>query len=77
MITTERTWSGAEPVGGPSPNPPRKVNAQLALLQKDFTTAQQVVPVRVVFGRSKVAGVQITPVFGMRSEEAKIEGGGK
>lgn len=69
MITSTRIATGAEPVGGKSPTPPRLATQQYALLQKDFTSSQQAVPVPVIYGRAQVAAIQMTPIFGFRSED--------
>ena len=56
--------AGLHPIGGkPQKYPSRKFIIQA----KDFTSAEQAVPVRIVFGTARIAGVYITPIFGFRS----------
>jgi hypothetical protein len=65
---------GSEPIGGrQAVRPSRKVE----ILAKDFTSVEQVVPVRLFWGTVKIAGVQVTPIFGFRNETVTQNVGGK
>jgi hypothetical protein len=69
---------GITPVGGrQSPRP----NRRYEVLAKDFTSVEQDVPVRLIYGTPKpFAGAQVTPIFGFRNEAVQAEsgkGGGK
>ena len=44
-------------------------------MAKDFTQAEQAAPLRLIYGRARVAGTQITPIFGFRNEELTTEAG--
>lgn len=63
---------GVQPVAGPTV---RRTERRYELLAKDFTSVEQAVPVRLVYGRARVAGVQITPIFGFRNEAIEGETG--
>lgn len=58
------TWTGSTPVGGDNRRRPART---FEILAKDFTDATQGEPVRVFWGRVRVAGVAMTPIFGFRS----------
>lgn len=62
---------GAEGVGGNQALRSR----QFVLQVKDFTQVEQTVPIRVVYGIAETAGVQMTPIFGFRSEAVTTEAG--
>ncbi len=47
------------------------------ILAKDFTSVEQAVPLRLVYGQAKFSGVQFTPIFGFRNVAKPSEGGGK
>lgn len=66
LITREAT------IGGQArPKPGRR----LVLESKLFTDVDQAVPVRVIWGTDRVAGVHIFPVFDFGSEEISEEAG--
>jgi hypothetical protein len=46
---------------------------KLQFQTKDFSSAEQAVPIRVVYGTAETSGTYITPVFGLRSEPVKSE----
>jgi hypothetical protein len=52
-----------------------KPGRQLIIETKMFTTADQCVPVRVVIGRDRVAGVHMFPVWGLHAVENKTQAG--
>lgn len=62
---------GAESIGGNQPLRGRRFEIQV----KDFTQVEQGVPIRVVYGMAETAGVQMTPIFGFRSEAVTTEAG--
>jgi hypothetical protein len=62
----------SENVGGKSP--PR-AGRPFTLEAKWLTTSDQAVPLRVVHGRDRVAGIHIFPVFDAGSEEMTTEAG--
>lgn len=45
------------------------------ILAKDFTQVEQAVPIRLSYGRILTAGVQMTPIFGFRSEAITTKAG--
>ncbi len=57
--------AGLHPIGGKQQKYPSR---KFVIQAKDFTSAEQAVPVRVIYGIAKVAGSYITPIFGFRSE---------
>lgn len=57
---------GVEPVAGPQVL--REENRSVVIAAKAFTSVEQATPLRVVYGRAEVGGVQITPIFGFRNE---------
>lgn len=60
-------------VGGPqSQKPGRKLDIE----QKLFTSNEQTVPIRILKGQDRIAGVHIFPVFNITKVESD-EGGGK
>jgi hypothetical protein len=61
---------GILPPGGETP---RRPDQQFPLLQKWFTSDQQAVPIRVVYGHDFVAGTQMTPIFGFRAVAVKTK----
>jgi len=40
----------------------------VVIAAKAFTSVEQATPLRVVYGRAEVGGIQITPIFGFRNE---------
>lgn len=65
QTSSERSvQKGIEPVSGPQRYQP---NRKYEIQAKDFTSAEQAAPLRVIFGRAFVAGAQVTPIFGFRS----------
>jgi hypothetical protein len=74
MITNQqlRAQRGVEPPAGPTR---RRTERRFEFLAKEFTSVEQAVPVRLVYGRARVAGVQITPIFNFASEEVTTPGG--
>lgn len=62
---------GAENIGG---NPSLK-SRRFEIQSKDFTQVEQGVPIRVVYGITETAGVQMTPIFGFRSKAVTTEAG--
>ena len=63
---------GADAIGGKSAAKPGR---KLELQSKLFANTDQGVPIRVIHGRDRVAGVHIFPVFGLWSKTNKSEGG--
>lgn len=60
----EGVWSREQTFGGVERRQPgRTFNIQV----KDFTSNEQAVPIRLIYGTAKVAGIYITPIFGFRS----------
>lgn len=69
----QELWKGVNPVAGAQPLRP---NRRFEILAKDFTSAEQAAPLRVVYGRPKpFAGSQITPIFGFRNEPIQTKVG--
>jgi hypothetical protein len=64
--------NGVEPVGGPQPV---RTHRPFQILAKDFTSVEQGVPLRLLFGRARVAGTQIFPIFGFRNEATTTKQG--
>lgn len=60
-----------EPVGGRGQLKGRKFE----ILAKDFTQVEQAVPIRLMFGQVESAAVQMTPIFGFRSEAITTKAG--
>lgn len=69
-MSDQQIARGEVPPGGETPRRPEQ---KFEVLQKWFTSDQQAVPVRVVYGRSLCAGTQITPVFSFRSVAVKTK----
>jgi hypothetical protein len=42
---------------------------------KDFTSAEQAVPVPVIFGTARIAGTYITPIWAFRAKKLKQKAG--
>lgn len=63
---------GIEPVGGQQQGKPGR---RFEILAKDFTTVDQQAPIRLIYGRARVAGVRVTPIFGFRNEEVVTKQG--
>lgn len=63
---------GVETPGGRQRKNPART---FEIKAKDFTSVEQAVPLRLLYGCDKVAGVGITPVFGFRSEQITTEAG--
>lgn len=62
----------------PGGNSPLKPLRKLEIDTRLFANTDQVVPIRVITGRDRVAGLHIFPIFGMYSKEVKNDiGGGK
>lgn len=57
--------AGLHPIGGKAQKYPGR---KFVIQAKDFTSAEQATPVRVVYGIARIAGAYITPIFGFRSE---------
>lgn len=45
----------------------RKPLRKLEIQVKDFSEAEEAVPIRLIYGKALVSGVAMTPVFNMRS----------
>lgn len=45
------------------------------ILAKDFTQVEQAVPIRLTYGQVESAAVQMTPIFGFRSEAITTKAG--
>jgi hypothetical protein len=58
--------NATEPIGG---HTPRALGRNYPLFAKDFTSVEQAVPLRLVYGQARVAAIQITPIFGFRNEQ--------
>jgi hypothetical protein len=69
-----RNWRGTE---GPAGKNKRRPQRNFVVLARDFTSVEQAVPLRLVYGRARVAGVQITPIYAFQSEETESELSGK
>lgn len=63
---------GVESPGGRQKKNPART---FQIHAKDFTSVEQAVPLRLLYGCDRVAGVQITPIFGFRSEQITTEAG--
>lgn len=63
---------GITPAAGPQPLRPQR---KFEILSRDFTQAEQAAPLRLIYGRAKVAATQITPIFGFRNEPTTTEVG--
>lgn len=73
MESQELVDKGVEPVAGV---PPMRPSRKFEILAKDFTSVNQGSPLRVFYGRPKpAAGMQITPIFGFRSEAIQTKSG--
>lgn len=64
MSYQDEIFRGTMPAAGPNE---RRPNRRFELLQKDFTSVEQAVPVPVVFGRVRASAAQMTPIFGFRA----------
>ena len=58
-------------MGGPADIRPGQIDK---IEQKQFGSIEQTEPLRILYGRSQVAGIFITPLFGFRSISVKAEG---
>lgn len=67
-----RILQAVDNVGGKSP---RRPGRPFTLEAKWLTSSDQAVPLRVVHGRDRVAGIHIFPVFDAGSEEMTTEAG--
>lgn len=72
MNLSDNHDAGLEPIGG---NPPKNSSRTFPILAKDFSSVEQSVPIRLIWGRAKVAGVAITPIFGFRTEQVTTQAG--
>ena len=63
--------TGAESVGGRGDLKGRRFE----ILAKDFTQVEQAVPIRLTYGQVESAGVQMTPIFGFRSQAITTKAG--
>jgi hypothetical protein len=63
--------TGAESVGGRGALKGR----QFEIMVKDFTQVEQAVPIRLSYGIVESAGVQMTPIFGFRSQAITTKAG--
>jgi hypothetical protein len=63
--------SGIEAVSGRGPLRGRRFE----ILAKDFTQVEQGVPIRLSYGQVESAGVQMTPIFGFRSQAITTKAG--
>jgi len=71
-MAIESVWSREQTYGAAEKRQPGRT---FSIQVKDFTSNEQAVPIRVVYGTSKVAGVYITPIFGFRSTAITTEVG--
>ena len=69
----EKVWTQAEAITGQIRT--SKPNLKFEIQSKDFTSSQQAVPIRLVYGTAQVAGVYITPIFGFRSTAVTTKAG--
>jgi len=53
----------------------RQPNRKFLLQVKDFTTAEQGPPIRVIWGTQRVAGVYFTPIWNFKSVPIKTKVG--
>lgn len=75
MNQQREVMRGNVPVGGSKALRP---NRRFEILAKDFTSVEQAVPLRLVYGKTKpFAAVQVTPIFGFRSQAVHPESSGK
>lgn len=63
--------TGAESIGGRGPLKGRQFEIQA----KDFTQVEQAVPIRLTYGQVESAAVQMTPIFGFRSQAITTKAG--
>jgi hypothetical protein len=63
---------GVQIVGGSQKKNPAR---NFEIHAKDFTSVEQAVPLRLCYGQDRVAGVQITPIFGFRAKQVTTEAG--
>ncbi len=73
MSNTGQLRNVTVPGGNAQARPLRKLEIDLRL----FANTDQIVPVRVIHGRDRIAGLHIFPIFAMRSEDVKTDTGGK
>ena len=64
-MSQNQVWSGQQNIGGKSQKYPSR---KFIIQAKDFTSAEQATPVRVIFGTTRIAGAYITPIFGFRNK---------
>lgn len=71
-MAIENVWSREQTYGGTERRQPGRT---FNILVKDFTSNEQGVPIRLIYGTAKVAGIYITPIFGFRSTAISTEVG--
>lgn len=63
---------GVKTIGGASPV---KAGRHFVVEAKLLSSTDQAVPLRVIHGRDRVAGVHIVPIFGFGSQPIETEAG--
>lgn len=71
-MNQDQVWSGRGFLGLPQRKSPGR---NVEFKTKDFTSAEQAVPIPVFYGTVKLAGIYITPITGFRAVEVKQEVG--
>jgi hypothetical protein len=71
-MSNSRQVRGGEAIGG---RPLAKPGRKLQFETKIFSNTDQAVPIRVLQGRDRIAGINIFPVFGLKSKKIKVKGG--
>jgi hypothetical protein len=72
-MSQEAIWQQAEAITGQSKT--SKPNRKFEIQAKDFTSSEQAVPIRLIYGRARVAGIYITPIFGFRATQTTTNAG--
>jgi hypothetical protein len=71
-MSDSRQIRSAQNPGGQSDKRPGR---RLELESKLFASTDQVVPLRIIHGRDRVAGVHVFPVFGLRAKKIQSKKG--
>ncbi len=72
MSTSNDVVTSTETVGGP---PKKRPAHRIVIESKWLTSSEQALPLRVIHGRDRVAGIHIFPVFNAGAEEVTTEVG--
>lgn len=69
-MSLARVYAKSQSYGGRDPKRPGR---KFQIPASSFTSSEQGVPIRLIRGTARAAGVYITPVFGFRAVETEVE----